>query len=145
MVEPCIARREERQHQIPVSRPKKILSEREASFLLLTDGKQVLLERRPPTGIWGGLLTLPEGGVAEARALSRRHGCRLLEMQAMTPIKHTFSHFHLHIQTLLCTVEIDIRRVTEVGGLWLDCEEVETAAVPTPIRRLLRTIPRDGR
>ncbi len=145
MVEPCIARREGRQHQIPVSRPKKILSEREASFLLLTDGKQVLLERRPPTGIWGGLLTLPEGGVAEARALSRRHGCRLLEMQAMTPIKHTFSHFHLHIQTLLCTVEIDIRRVTEVDGLWLDCEEVETAAVPTPIRRLLRTIPRDGR
>jgi A/G-specific adenine glycosylase len=144
MQEPCIARREGRQHLLPVARPKKVVPEREAGFLLLTDGKQVLLERRPPAGIWGGLLTLPEGGVAEARELTRRYGCRLLEMQAMKPIKHTFSHFHLHIETLLCTVEINTRLVAEAGWQWLDYQEIETAAVPTPVRLLLRMLPREG-
>ena len=144
MHDPCIARREDRQHELPVARPKKILPERETCFLILTDGKQVLLERRPPAGIWGGLLTLPEGGVAEARAFAQRYGCRLLEMQAMKPLKHTFSHFHLHIQTLFCTVEVKARLVAEAGWQWLDCGEIETAALPAPIRRLLRTMPERG-
>ncbi|MEI7429900.1 MAG: A/G-specific adenine glycosylase [Betaproteobacteria bacterium] len=145
MYEHCIARREGRQHLLPVARPKKVLPEREADYLLLTDGQQVLLERRPPAGIWGGLLTLPEGGVAEARELARRYGCRLLEMQSLKPLKHTFSHFHLHIQTLLCSVEINSRLVAEAGWQWLDYEEIETAAVPTPVRKLLRMMLRDGR
>lgn len=140
MHETCIARREGRQAEWPVAKPKKMLPERETGLLILTDGKQVLLERRPPAGLWGGLLTLPEGGVAEARELTRRYGCRLLSMQALLPFRHTFSHFHLHIQPLLCSVEVKTRLVAEAGWQWLDYKEIETAALPAPIRFLLRTM-----
>jgi A/G-specific adenine glycosylase len=136
----CIARQQGRQGELPVARPKKVLPERETSVLLLTDGKRVLLERRPPAGIWGGLLTLPEGGVAEARTFALRHGFRLIGMRPLAGIKHSFTHFHLHIQTLLCTVEVSAGQVAEAGWQWLDYAEVESAALPTPIKRLLTEI-----
>jgi len=137
MHEICIARQQGRQAELPTAKPRKLLPERETSLLMLTDGRRILLERRPPVGIWGGLLTLPEGGVAEARELARRYGCRLLSMQATPGLKHSFSHFRLNIQTLLCTVEVKARLVAEAGWQWLDFAEIETAALPTPIRRLL--------
>jgi A/G-specific adenine glycosylase len=134
----CIASRQGRQAELPTAKAKKLLPERETALLLLTDGKRILLERRPPAGIWGGLLTLPEGGVAEARAYARRHGFRLLGMRPMSSVKHSFTHFRLHIQTLLCTVAASPCLVAEAGWQWLEYGEIETAALPTPIRRLLR-------
>ena len=134
----CIARRQGRQAELPTAKTTKTLPERETELLLLTDGKRVLLERRPPAGIWGGLLTLPEGGVAEARAYARRHGFRLLGMRPMPAVKRSFTHFRLQIQTLLCTVAVSPSVVAEAGWQWLACAEIETAALPTPIRRLLR-------
>ena len=83
-------------------------------------------------------MTLPEGGVAEAREFARRYACRLLSMQAMTGLTHTFSHFRLNIQPLLCTVEVKASLVAEAGWQWLNYAEIETAALPTPIRKLLR-------
>ncbi|MEI7613609.1 MAG: A/G-specific adenine glycosylase [Betaproteobacteria bacterium] len=134
----CVARQQGRQHLLPQARPKKVVPERETSLLILTDGQRVLLERRPPVGIWGGLLSLPEGGVAEARGLARRYACRLLGMQASAGLKHTFTHFHLHIQTLLCTLEVTHPLVAESGWEWVEFGAVETVALPAPIRRLLR-------
>ena len=136
----CIARREGRQGELPAARPRKVLPERETTLLVLSDGQRVLLERRPPLGLWGGLLSLPEGGIAEARGIARVHGCRLLAMQALPGFKHTFSHFHLHIQPLLCTVEVTGAQVAESGWEWLVHDEVERAALATPIRRILRQL-----
>ena len=144
MHEMCIARQQSRQAELPTARPKKVLPERESTVLMLTDGKRVLLERRPPVGIWGGLLALPEGGVAEARELARRYGCRLLAMRAVTGLRHTFSHFRLNIQPLLCTVEVKGLLMAEAGWQWLVYGEIETAALPTPIRRLLRKMAKES-
>jgi A/G-specific adenine glycosylase len=136
----CIARREVRQAELPAAKPRKVLPERETTLLVLSDGQRVLLERRPPLGLWGGLLSLPEGGIAEARAIARGHACRLLAMQALPGFKHTFSHFRLHIQPLLCTVEITGVQVAESGWEWLAHGQVERAALATPIRRILRQL-----
>ena len=91
-----------------------------------------------PAGIWGGLITLPEGGMAEAREFARRHGFRLLDIQPLPGLRHSFSHFHLNIQPLLCAVEARTCLVAEAGWQWLEHDEIETAALPTPIRRLFR-------
>ncbi len=134
----CIARREGRQAELPAAKPKKAILERETTLLMLTDGRRVLLERRPPAGIWGGLLALPEPETVEASEFAQRHGCNLLAIQALPTLRHTFSHFHLNIQTLLCTVEMKASLVSEAGWQWLAHEDIETAALPTPIKYLLR-------
>lgn len=140
MYELCIARRTGRQAELPVAKPRKALPERATTLLLLTDGRRVLVERRPPAGIWGGLLSLPEGGAADSEVLARRHGCRLLDTRSLPPLKHTFTHFRLNIQTQLCRVELTTQPVSEAGWQWLDYAAIETAALPTPIRFLLKGV-----
>ena len=137
MHEICIARREGRQAELPVARPRKTLPERATSLLLLTDGRHVLLERRPPVGIWGGLLSLPEGDEANAAEFARRHGCRLLETLPLATLRHTFTHFRLDIQAVCCRVEESGGVIAESGWQWLPLSEIESAALPTPIRRLI--------
>jgi A/G-specific adenine glycosylase len=138
MFEMCIARRDGRQAELPVAKPRKLLPERATTLMLLSDGQRVLLERRPPAGIWGGLLTLPEGGAIDPAEFARRHGCRLLGTRALPALRHSFTHFRLNIEPLLCRVEPSAALVSEAGWQWLEHEKIETAALPTPIRFLLR-------
>lgn len=140
MREICVARREGRQAELPVARPRKALPERETHLLLLTDGRRVLLERRPPAGIWGGLLSLPAGDAATAEGFARRSGFNLRATQPLASLKHSFTHFHLSIRVLRCEVEGSPHGLAEAGWQWLDLREIKTAALPTPIRRLLTTI-----
>jgi A/G-specific adenine glycosylase len=138
MSEICVARRDGRQAELPTAKPKKAVPSRETSMLLLCDGAQVLLERRPPSGIWGGLLALPEVAADGAASLAHRHGCRLLHTQALAPLQHAFTHFRLNIQPLLCKVEASHRLAAEPGWEWLALDDIEGAALPTPVKRLLK-------
>ena len=50
----CVAERDGRQAALPTARPAKVVPHREAHYCLFSDGEHILLERRPPQGIWGG-------------------------------------------------------------------------------------------
>ena len=136
----CVAQREGRQAELPPARPGKVLPEREAQVLLLTDGDCILLERRPPAGIWGGLLALPEASPENAEEFAWRHGCCLLEKDELAAVRHVFSHFRLTIRPLLCRVERRGGHASEPGWEWLGVQDIDSAALPAPIRRLLRHV-----
>ena len=138
MSEICVARQRGLQAVLPTAKPGKILPERQSSVLLLTDGQRVLLERRPPSGIWGGLLALPEVPAESAASFAMRHDCRLLGVQAMAPLRHGFTHFRLTLHAALCLAELPTRCVDAAGWTWLDLREVDGAALPTPVKKLLR-------
>lgn len=137
----CVARRENRQADLPVRRARKALPERECTMLLLTDGRRVLLERRPPTGIWGGLLALPEAGNNAIEACVGRFGCGLLAVQSLPPVRQSFTHFRLTIHPLVCSVEANARGCAEPGWEWRDLDNLASAALPAPVARLLATMP----
>jgi A/G-specific adenine glycosylase len=137
MYEICIARREERQAQLPTAKIKKTVPERETTMLLLSDGQRVLLERRPPTGIWGGLLAPPEVGAEAVDRYVRRFGARLLGVTVLPQLKHRFTHFRLTIRPLWCAVEVTGHIVTEPGWEWLNLNDIKSAALPAPILKLL--------
>ena len=134
----CVAARQGRQSELPSPRPRKALPERATAMLILRHGGEVLLERRPPTGIWGGLWSLPECGADEdPDRAAERLGCRSCAARPLPTLQHVFTHFRLAIRPWLISVD---RRtvVAESGGrLWLMPEEAIRAAVPTPVRRLL--------
>ena len=58
--ERCVAFATGRTAELPVRKPKKTNPEKRAAMLVIVDGGQVLLEQRADSGIWGGLLSLPE-------------------------------------------------------------------------------------
>ncbi|KFB71674.1 MAG: A/G-specific adenine glycosylase [Candidatus Accumulibacter phosphatis] len=138
----CVACREGRQAELPRPTPRKALPERTTSVLLLSDGRRVFLERRPPSGIWGGLLCLPEAISESATSFARRQGCRLLGTQALPPITHAFTHFRLTLQVLRCDVEVISLQARENGCEWLPLDDVAGAALPTPIKKLLLSLDR---
>jgi A/G-specific adenine glycosylase len=115
----CIARRKRKIHQFPVRLARKALPQKSTTWLVLRHAGQVLLEKRPAHGIWGGLWCFPE-----------TQG--LIKGKKLAPIEHGFTHFRLRIHPVLR----DVPRKSG-QGLWLDVEEAAGAAVPAPVRRLL--------
>jgi len=132
----CLARQEDRQDELPAARPRPKLPERRAGFVLISDGQRLLLERRPPHGLWGGLLVPPEG---EAAAVLARFGLNAENQRALAPLKHAFTHFRLTLEPVLCVVK-PTATVNEAGLQWVAIESAATAGVPTPIRKLIERI-----
>ena len=106
----CAARREGAQARYPAPRPRRETPRRETAFLVLRDpGGALLLERRPPAGIWGGLWCFPEcapGTDVEAVCRSR-FGVRPAATTALAPIAHGFTHFKLDVYPILVEVDGD--------------------------------------
>jgi A/G-specific adenine glycosylase len=126
----------------PTPRPAKTVPTRATHMLLLVRGGEVLLEQRPPSGIWGGLWSLPElADGASVRAHCRmRYGCSIAAPQPLAPLAHGFTHFKLQIQPLLCPVEKLIPAAREPGHMWLTLEEAHGAAIPVPVRKLIERL-----
>jgi A/G-specific adenine glycosylase len=62
---------------------------------------EVLLQRRPPAGIWGGLLSFPEIPLEEdLQKWCERHIGVFSDFQNRPILRHTFSHFHLAIHPI---------------------------------------------
>ncbi|WP_422508536.1 A/G-specific adenine glycosylase [Stenotrophomonas sp. GZD-301] len=136
----CVARREGRTDQLPTPKPSKALPEREAVALLLRDGRgRVLLQKRPDTGIWAQLWTLPqaERGSDLQDWFDAHLDGSLEDAEALPVLEHTFSHYRLHLQVMSCRVA-GLR--ADVPGLrWVATEELPTLGLPAPIRKLLET------
>ena len=136
----CVARREGCIGALPAPRPKKPLPRRAVKVLLLERGGEVLLEKRAPTGIWAGLWSLPElAPDADAAAHCRTRFAARVSPQAPLPaIEHGFTHFRLTLTPQPCAVEAWPRGAQEPGLLWLPLADLAGAALPAPIKRLLR-------
>lgn len=130
----CVAARHGRQAALPSARPTPPPPERVADYALFVAEGHVLLERRPPAGIWGGLLCLPEG---EPRTLARALNLEIQGADPLPPLRHAFTHFRLTLKPWLCRVACRPAR-TEARHVWLPLAEAADAGLPAPIRRLLR-------
>lgn len=132
----CVAKRDNRQADLPTARPRPAVPERTSCFVLISDGRRLLLERRPPSGLWGGLLVPPEGEVDEVLG---RLALQARTRRELPPLKHAFTHFRLTLQPVLCEVDA-VPGVAEPGWEWVEIGRAADAGVPTPIRKLLRQV-----
>jgi len=142
VAEDCVARSSGRIAELPAARPRRELPQRAITVLMLERDGRILLERRPAVGIWSGLWSLPE--------LSREtdvatHVSVHLRAEGGAPqrlpvLHHGFTHFALAIHPVRVTVvrwPLDARMP---GAEWFDRHAAIAAAIPAPIRRLLRSV-----
>ena len=135
----CAAHRDQRTAAFPSPKPRKALPERTTTMLLLLNGNEILLEKRPSTGIWGGLWSFPEiaDGQNVQQVARERFGLDTTSQTALPLLTHTFTHFRLHITPQPLHV-LKRNPSTEDGRIvWLDLEDAMGAALPTPVRKLL--------
>jgi len=137
----CVALRDGRTAELPSPRPGRPLPERSTHMLLIEDaGGHVLLLRRPPTGVWASLWSLPEhDDVPEARRWFERHAHGTFDTaQSEAPVIHGFSHFRLRIHPLRVK-SLKLRgAVRDNPDLrWASRAELASIGLPAPVRRLL--------
>jgi A/G-specific adenine glycosylase len=136
----CVARAEDLQHRLPAPRPRVARPAREAWLIVaMRGGHKVLLERRPPSGIWGGMWGLPECPTrAHADQWCREHLAGAGVPRASAPLKHAFSHFDYHMRPLIvrCVGKAESLRDDD-RFLWYDTERPARVGLPKPITTLL--------
>jgi A/G-specific adenine glycosylase len=143
----CSARRDGRQHLYPTPRPRKVRPQRAAWVLLAQRGDKALLERRPPSGIWGGLWGLPEFPTREhAVQWCSEHLAGASATQAGEPLRHAFSHFDYELKPLLvrCAGKAPSLRDDD-RFRWYDVAAPAEVGVPKPIATLLQRARSAGR
>jgi len=102
LTEHCVARIEGRQSTLPTARPKKIRPQKSAYVVMMVrDDGAVLLEHRPPAGIWGGLWTLPQFDERDAAQAWIRERSNVERTNTMPPYAHSFTHFDLTLHPLV--------------------------------------------
>lgn len=142
LAEICEARFQGRVAELPAPRPRKALPEREARVLVLRRQGRVLLERRPPAGLWGGLLCFPEipEAVEDIAAwATNKHGAEG-SLQPLTPFSHTFTHLQLQLFPWLLDAAASLPVAAEPALEWLDLAARQDAALPLPVRRVLDSL-----
>jgi A/G-specific adenine glycosylase len=136
----CVARAGNRQHEFPAPRPHKTRPRREAWLVLARRGSKLLLEKRPPSGIWGGLWGFPEFPTrAHALQWCTEHLASPSGARAGDPLRHAFSHFDYEMKPIFvtCTGKAPALRDDD-RYRWYDTASPAAVGVPKPIATLLR-------
>jgi A/G-specific adenine glycosylase len=143
----CVAFREGSTAELPEPKPSRARPTRETMMLIVRDETgRVLLERRPPTGVWAGLWSLPESiDDASARETLRDRYAARAEPVALGGFVHSFSHYHLRVTPLVVAGARGHRIADDGGRGWFARDELAALGLPAPVRRLLETVFEDER
>ena len=139
----CKAHSQQRVADFPGRKPRKSLPVKQLMMpVVLNERSEVLLEKRPPSGIWGGLWSLPEcDNDEEFDHWCETHGCNADSIEPLPPFKHSFSHYHLMIQPCPLRLQGANHRIADAASMaWQPLSELDQLGLPSPIKKLLGRI-----
>lgn len=137
----CLAYQQQQVAQLPASKPRKTLPEKQVTMLMILDAGEILLERRPNQGIWGGLWSLPELSPEQIAVphVQQTLGMEVEALEVLPVLWHTFTHFKLEITPQ--PLQLTGRRSSLPPNMqWLALTDAIAAALPTPVRTLIKAL-----
>ena len=137
----CKARIEKKVELYPEKKKSNPKPHKQTIMIIVIAGTKVLLEKRPDSGIWGGLFSFPE--VDKNQTI--KHWCetRLKKIEKTvskkSPISHTFSHFNLDINPIEVRLgnsscKLDLYE----NEYWYDLDQPSEIGMAAPIKKLLQ-------
>ena len=140
----CMALAKNQTKALPTPKPRKAIPQKQTTMLLLLNGNEVMLEKRPPNGIWGGLWSLPEISMQEipSEVAMQRFGLEVESDEPLPSILHTFTHFKLEILPQPLQVIHRSLQAIRPNTIWLNIEDAIGAALPSPVRNILLNLQR---
>lgn len=139
--ETCLARQQDTVLLYPQKKEKKVLPLKKQQFLVLyRPDRRFYLEKRPPTGIWGGLWCLPslDPNHCPREFIDKTYGLTGLTIEKLDPFKHSFSHFHLELQPLALAVKPKPHHLAEPSGKWFSEAEINGLGLAKPISKIIQ-------
>jgi A/G-specific adenine glycosylase len=141
LTESCDSFKNDTQHLYPEKKPKKIKPQKKTLMLLHYYQNQLLLYRRPPVGIWGGLWSLPE--VESDHDLSEWQNQNLGYSKAPKEVKvdllrHQFTHFSLDISVAVIELDQLPSKVSDTASFeFIEQQALPQYGLPTPVSKIL--------
>ncbi len=144
LADDCIALRDGLAASLPAARPARAIPERATTMLVVRDDAgRILLERRPPAGVWAGLWSLPECSDTASieDELARRHARGIGTCRRLPELRHAFSHYRLRISPV-CLSATRIAPAVGDGDIlrWTAPAELDGIGLPAPVRKLLESV-----
>lgn len=136
----CLARANALQAEFPQKKPKKKIPEKNTIMVIpkitTTTSQSVLMEKRPPTGIWGGLWCFYEVNEKEKiasllQSLGLTPTTKENSQQELTTFRHTFSHFHLDISPVV----IDCKPIKTNTPSCFNNQKINHQEISEPIKQ----------
>jgi A/G-specific adenine glycosylase len=136
----CVALATGEVDRFPGRKPKRDRPLRETTMVLAVADGAVYLERRPATGIWGGLWSLPEvGDVGDWCA--QRFNADAVETQSWDKLRHSFSHYDLDIVPVVVRIDAVSSKVADYdGATWYRPGDEPPGGIAAPVMRLIETL-----
>jgi A/G-specific adenine glycosylase len=146
----CIAHASGRTSELPARKPKKAIPEKSTVMLVVVHEGEILMEQRPPEGIWGGLLSLPElnrlsSGTSdvdldEQLALALSSFGDIDDIVMLGSFVHGFTHYRLSVMPVHVTLRQRHVMAAQSDYQWRALAQISAAALPSPVRKLLLTL-----
>ncbi|MAT66325.1 MAG: A/G-specific adenine glycosylase [Gammaproteobacteria bacterium] len=138
----CVAHTTDRTGALPEARPRKKPPIKSTQMAVVTDGERVLLVPRPPKGIWGGLLSLPEfdSEMTPQDWWAAFAGDAAVRVSTLPELRHTFTHYVLDISPVRFEVG-DLGRIGQVAtGRVVELGDAQRLGLPRPVSRILAAL-----
>jgi A/G-specific adenine glycosylase len=135
----CQALHQDKVKHLPSPKPPTRVTDRTICMLVLRDSEnRVLLEKRPPSGIWGGLWSLPEGNSIEN--IEERLGLATSSLKTLPQVEHRLSHLRMLIQPSIAIVGGATRVKSSAEQNWFTPTGQSALGLPKPISDLLKKV-----
>ena len=135
----CRALQQDQVEHFPSPKPPTRVTDRAFCMLVLRDSEnRVLLEKRPPSGIWGGLWSLPEGNSIEN--IENRLGVTTSSLQALPQVEHRLSHIRMLIQPTIATLDSATGVKCSAEQNWFAPADQSKLGLPKPVSDLLKKL-----
>lgn len=140
----CIAFQQQLTNIIPKKSPKSALPLKECVFLIFKDQENILLEKRPTPGVWGGLWSFPEmKGTLDLNELdiicTEYYYLSKAKIRPLPSFRHTFTHFHLNISPVVIKLKSQERqKIAAEGKIWYNLNQPKSIGLSKPVLQILR-------
>ena len=137
----CVALAQGNMTDYPTPKKKKALPEKQTIMLILKNSQQeVFMQKRPPTGIWGGLWCFPQFETEEElKAWLEKNLIYPEDSISLAKITHIFSHFRLHITPLILKTKSSSTLVMDQNSLWHHPKTIFEGGLAAPVTALLQS------
>ena len=137
----CVAQKEGSPERYPVKTRKLVRKSKSSWFLQLVIGGQILLVKRPQTGVWAGLMSLPEFESEQALSAWIEELAGQQQTLVHQPVvKHALTHFDWFLQPVQWktrSVTIDGAELRRMEARWVSLDQLDQVGLPAPFKKML--------
>ena len=124
--------------EFPHSKPKKAVPKKSCHQLIIQHDEKVLMEKRPSSGIWGGLFGFFEFNEYSEMVLFLNQQGLKTELEELTPFTHVFSHFELTINPHVHNINNVPDVVNDKQLVWYPLDQSIEVGLAAPTKKLVK-------